>query len=144
MSETLDEKTTPKYSINEIAEQIVGKRPALKPNELIFDEPAHLGYHCPKCKHEQVLENGEFDERLKWSEYNGFLWCSVCDKDYPCALCEPDTEKAIETYLTCVLNAQDLVRPKECEHKDIHGNDCVRYVAAISKNYCFICDNIVK
>jgi len=94
-----------KYSTNELAEKIVGKRPEV--NGIMFDQPCELGYHCPKCKYKHTTK-GEFDCRLHWSEYNGFLWCSVCNKDYPSALCQPDIDKAIETYLTSVLDAKKL------------------------------------
>ena len=35
------------------------------------------------------MVDGNYDERLTWSEYNGFLWCAVCNEDYPSALCHP-------------------------------------------------------
>jgi hypothetical protein len=89
-----------KYSKNERAEKIVGKRD-LPENAMIFDEPCELGYHCPVCKYKHLIK-GNYDERLQWSEYNGFIWCSVCNKDYPSALCQPDIDMAIKTYLDCV------------------------------------------
>jgi hypothetical protein len=74
---------------------------------IAFDQPCELGYHCPVC--EYTLTDGEnYDERLLWSEYNGFLWCEVCDKDYPSALCQPDIDKAIETFLSSVSQAQEM------------------------------------
>ncbi len=97
------------YSVNELAEKIVGKR-QVKLGDVIFDQPAELGYHCPKCEYE-IIHEGEFDERLQWSEYNGFLWCEKCDKDYPSALCQPDLDKAIETYLHCILDAKKIKLP---------------------------------
>lgn len=90
-------------STDEFAEQIVGKRRLIK--GILFFQPCELGYHCPVCKYENVTE-GEFDERLHFSEYNGFLWCSVCNKDYPSALCKVDIDKAIDTYLQCVWEAR--------------------------------------
>lgn len=96
-------KKQEEYSTNEMAEKIVGKR-KVEHGQIIFDQPAELGYHCPVCKYKRIVK-GEFDERLHWSEYNGFLWCRKCDKDYPSALCQPNIEEAIETYLKCVLDA---------------------------------------
>jgi hypothetical protein len=92
------------YSQNKLAEKIVGKRNI---RGLIFDQPCELGYHCPVCKYDLVVA-GNYDGRLDWSEYNGFMWCRECNKDYPSALCQPDIDKAIETYLNCVLNAKNL------------------------------------
>jgi hypothetical protein len=94
------------YSKNELAEKIVGKR-ILPENAIPFDQPVELGYHCPVCKYDET-DGDMMDERLEWSEYNGFLWCSVCNKDYPSALCQPDIVKAIETYLKCVLEAKSI------------------------------------
>ena len=68
---------------------------------MIFDFPCELGYHCPKCKYKNTV-NGEYDTRLNWSEYEGFLWCSVCNKDYPSCLCMPDKDKATDIYLDCL------------------------------------------
>lgn len=92
------------YSINELAEKIVGKRIV---KGLVFDQPAELNYHCPICKYENIID-GNFDERLHWSEYNGFIWCRTCNKDYPSVLCETDIDKAIKTYLSCVKEALNL------------------------------------
>lgn len=99
------------YSTNELADKIVGKRVV---KGIIFDQPCELGYHCPVCKYD-IDDGKNFDERLHWSEYNGFLWCSVCNKDYPSALCQPDIDKAITTYLHCVNDAKHMmpITPKE-------------------------------
>ena len=94
-----------KFSINKDAEKIVGKRD-IPYNSIIFDEPCELGYHCPVCKYSDP--EGGFDERLYWSEYNGFIWCSVCNKDYPSALCQPDIDEAIKIYLFCVNEAKKI------------------------------------
>lgn len=100
------------YSVNERAEKLVGLRAEYLPeNAIIFDFPCELGYHCPVCKYELVTD-GEYDERLEWSEYQGFIWCRVCDKDYPSALCMPDIDKAIETYLDTVEQALRRANPK--------------------------------
>jgi hypothetical protein len=92
------------FSKSERAKEIVGLRP-VKPNTIIIDEPCELGYHCPVCKYEQVDAKGNFDERLHWSEYNSFLWCQVCNKDYPSALCQPDVDKAIDAFLSTIEDA---------------------------------------
>jgi len=93
-----------KYSKNKLAEKIVGKRKVI-PNAVIFDEPCELGYHCPVCKYKNIIK-GEYE--LSWSEYNGFIYCYVCNKDFPSALCQPNIDKAIEIYLTCVLEAKKV------------------------------------
>ena len=98
-------KTKQKYSTNELAQKIVGKRPPI--NGIIFDQPCELDYHCPVCEYDNVVA-GNFDERLRWSEYNGFLWCSKCNIDFPSALCQPDKKKAVKTYLDCVHDAKQL------------------------------------
>ena len=72
------------YSTNQRAEVIMGRRP----EGVAFDLPCELGYECPVCRHPARMGD-DFDERLHWSEYNGFLWCEVCDRDYPSALCVP-------------------------------------------------------
>jgi hypothetical protein len=94
-----------KYSENKHAEEIVGKR-NLPANAVPFDQPCELDYHCPVCKYEQ-LQNGNFDERLTWSEYEGFIYCYVCNKDYPSCLCMPDINSAINIYLNCIQNAKE-------------------------------------
>lgn len=110
-----EEKKDIQYSINKFAEDIVGKR-EIPEHSVIFDQPCELKYHCPVCKYESVT-NGNFDERLLWSEYNGFIWCSVCNKDYPSVLCMPDVDKAIEAYLLCVRDAKEL-KEKELKTKE--------------------------
>lgn len=95
------------YSTNERAEKIVGKRD-IPENTMVFDYPQELDYHCPVCKYDNVVD-WEFDGRLDWSEYNGFIYCHTCDKDYPSCLCQPDIDKAIDTYLDCVDAAQNAI-----------------------------------
>ena len=91
------------HSVNVAADKIMGQRR----EGIAIDQPCELGYHCPVC--EYLLEDdGDYDERLLWSEYNSFLWCSVCNKDYPSALCQPDIDKAIETFLASVSQAQEM------------------------------------
>ena len=89
------------YSINKDAERIVGRR---KTNMMYIDEPCELGYHCPVCRYE-IEVDGVYDERLTWSEYNGFVWCEKCNRDYPSALCMPDAELATDIFLRSVEDA---------------------------------------
>ena len=91
-------------SVNERAAMIVGLR-QIDDHTIILDQPCELDYHCPICTYENIVD-GNFDERLEWSEYNGFLWCSVCDRDYPSALCMPDLDRATDIYLDAVEEAQ--------------------------------------
>ena len=95
------------YSKNEQAEKVVGFRGNHGHIDgIIFDQPGELDFHCPICMNKSYIEeHGMYDERLEWSEYNGFLWCSVCNKDYPSVLCQPDIDKAIEIYLKCIEDA---------------------------------------
>lgn len=90
-------------SKNDRAEKIVWLREP-KWFTIIIDEPCELGYHCPVCKYEKT-NDWMRDDRLQRSEYNGFLWCSVCDKDYPTCLCIPDIDRAIDIYLCCIEEA---------------------------------------
>jgi hypothetical protein len=90
------------YSKNDLAGKIMGMRP----RGIAIDMPCELGYKCPVCDYEPIID-GEYDERLFWSEYNGFLWCAVCNKDYPSCLCQPDIDKAIETFLSTVVQVQN-------------------------------------
>ena len=100
------------YSKNEEAERVVGRRQEFSGTPLErcipLDQPCELGYHCPVCDYGQLIAGGlNFDERLEWSEYQGFVWCSVCNKDYPTALCLPkdQVDRAIMIYLKCIENA---------------------------------------
>ena len=84
------------YSKNERAEEVCG----LRGGGIAFDQPCELGYRCPVCDvYDVVREDGSYDERLLWSEYNNFLWCQVCNRDYPSALCAPNIERGIEVFL---------------------------------------------
>jgi hypothetical protein len=109
---------TRRVSVNKRAEAIVGKR-NMPEGAIPIDQPCELGYHCPVCKYKHFRVNQmTWDERLEWSEYNGFLWCSVCNKDYPSCLCVPmdadppmylkkksAADYAIEIYLDAVNGA---------------------------------------
>jgi hypothetical protein len=91
------------YPHSKEIEDIVG----LRINKgMAIDQPCELGYHCPVCKYEMIT-NGNFDERLTWSEYNGFLFCYVCNRDYPSFLCQPDIDKAIENFLSFLKSFKD-------------------------------------
>ena len=101
-------------SKNERAEHLVGLRFEHREDKgygvLMFDQPCELGYHCPACKYPRVVD-GTFDERLLWSEYDGFLWCAICNRDYPSCLCLPDEpERAIGVYLSTVGDAIERFR----------------------------------
>lgn len=96
--------TEKEVSKNERARRLLGLREDWLPKDkhyTIFDQPCELGFHCPVCKYE-LEEDGNFDERLQWSEYNGMIWCSVCNFDYPSALCQPDPVKATKIFLDTV------------------------------------------
>ena len=45
----------------------------------------------------------------EWSEYNSFIWCSVCNKDYPTCFCIPNKDEAIKCYLSCI---EDVINSK--------------------------------
>jgi len=93
----------PNYSTNERAEAVMGKR---RTDVTPFDFPCELDYHCPICEYDTTSEDGNYDERLHWSEYNSFIWCSVCNKDYPSALCiQGDIDRAIKIFLDSVESA---------------------------------------
>ncbi len=93
-------------SENKDAEKIVGKR-NLPLGSIPIDLPCELDFHCPVCKYPQTVK-GNFDERLAWGEYNGFLYCCVCNKDYPSCLCMPNIDTAIDIYLDCVEDAKEV------------------------------------
>lgn len=88
------------YSKNERAGQLLGFRQKGQP----VLEPSELGYRCPICKNPPIVDH-EYDERLTWSEYNSFLWCSVCNRDFPSCLCLNDIGRAIEVFLDSVEDA---------------------------------------
>ena len=93
------------YSKNERAEKAVGIR-NISPNTIIFDFPCELGYFCPVCREDK-------DVSLQWSEYNGFIWCPRCDRDFPSAICTDNIDRAIEIYLTCVEDAKGIEKPEK-------------------------------
>ena len=93
-------------STNDLAAEIVGTR---RDDQPPLDRPSELGFHCPVCQY-PLFHDDQYDNRLKWSQYNGFLSCSVCDKDYPSALCMPNADRAIKLYLLCVKEAIERSR----------------------------------
>lgn len=93
--------TMTEHSKNERARRLMGSRP----DAVAIQEPSELGYRCPVCRNAPRLPGGEPDPRLTWSEYNAFVWCEVCDRDYPSCLCLGDIETAIEVFLDSVEDA---------------------------------------
>ncbi|MGO3878234.1 MAG: hypothetical protein ACTJHM_03755 [Agrococcus casei] len=89
------------YSTNDHAERVMGRRIINGPVGVILFAPVELGYSCPI--HKQSIEHSA--ETLHWSEYNSFLWCELCDRDYPSALCATDLDHAITVYLNSVESA---------------------------------------
>jgi hypothetical protein len=63
-------------STKDYVEQIMKRRGIGTP----IDLPWELGYVCPVC-----LQGDECN--LHWSEYNGYLWCAICDIDIPSCMC---------------------------------------------------------
>jgi hypothetical protein len=59
-------------STRDLTAQIVGLR---KDDGHTLDAPGELGFHCPVCQY-SLFHDDEYDARLKWSQYNGFLSCS--------------------------------------------------------------------
>lgn len=87
------------------AEAVVGLR---ETGGTALDFPCEYNYHCPVCVYEFPTD-GNYDERLDWSEYETFLWCSVCDKDYPTVLCSTGSiDEKIKLYLDCVETIKSL------------------------------------
>jgi hypothetical protein len=82
------------YSTNDKAEQVMGRRPT---DGVSIDSPAELGYICPLDGNDAIIE---------WSEYNGFIWCAKCNKDYPVDMCMPGIDKSIDVFLATVAHAK--------------------------------------
>lgn len=89
---------TPEYSTNDRAERAMGRRDDDGPIGIVPLWPVEMGYSCPV--HKQSIEVGP--ELLHWSEYNSFLWCELCDRDNPSALCATDLEHAVKVFLDSV------------------------------------------
>lgn len=129
------------HSTNERAEQLMGRR---RTDVVAFDLPADLGYQCPVHR---IVD----DEHIHWSEYNGFIWCETCDRDYPSVLCidltavrDPDRvwvhagiDAAIDTYLNTVAAAVAHATSgttHDVEHRGgthTHADDCAAAVSAV-------------
>lgn len=89
------------HSTNERAERLLGRRDEHGPVGLVLFAPVEMGYACPI--HKQSIDKDP--DSLHWSEYNSFLWCEHCNRDYPSALCAVDPEHAIRVYLSSVEDA---------------------------------------
>lgn len=85
------------YSKDEMAKKILGLRDT---GYMPVDQPGELGYHCPVCEYE-LIDDGNIDERLYWSEYNYCLWCRVCNKDYPTIVCV-DPDKSLKKFIEII------------------------------------------
>ena len=109
---------------NKRAEGLLGKRLKIS---ILYDDPAELNYFCPICEKIplQPLETDEewdYPDNLRWSEYNGFLYCKQCNLDIPTLFCMDNStrEKVREntdTFLEFLklikmgLNIHNLDRP---------------------------------
>ncbi len=98
-----DEDDEPGEEDNPEAARVLGKREEdVGDGVLVVNMPCEEGFHCPVCDYPQTVD-GEFDERLAWSEYRAMLWCYVCERDYPSALCVlGDPVRATEVFLRSV------------------------------------------
>lgn len=108
-----NDTTTSGFSVNERAERLLGRRDANGPIGIFLDWPVELGYQCPVLGHQQTEADITVlvPPTLHWSEYNAFLWCEKCNRDYPSALCtglstdDPaQLERAIDVYLDTIEN----------------------------------------
>ena len=89
--------------LEQIAELYLGRRDENGPVGIILHQPFERGYRCPVHQRTDVRELEECT--LHWSEYTAFLWCSLCDRDYPSALCCEDPVRATEVFLSSVADA---------------------------------------
>lgn len=95
--------TAPTAKYEQVAELHLGRRDEDGPIGGILHEPFELGYRCPA--HQRAPERELETLTLHWSEYTGFLWCSLCERDYPSALCCEDPVRATEVFLSTVSDA---------------------------------------
>ena len=90
------------FSTDEWAATFMGPRVPEGESALAFDTPAELGYRCPVCK---------YQEALHWSEHRGYLWCEVCNKDWPSVLCvDVDAEPSEEWHQMGAAAAAEVFR----------------------------------
>ena len=91
------------FSKSARAEELLGLR---RTDCIAFDQPCELGYHCPLCQYPHIGKDGNYDERLHWSEYESMVWCCICNVDYPSCLClPPGSGRATDVFLSSVGNA---------------------------------------
>ena len=109
-------------SLNERAESLLGRRDEDGPIGIVLFEPVELVYRCPV--HARTLDEQEQRQTLFWSEYRSFLWCAICDCDYPSALCldargTNAAQRAITVYLDTVEQA--IIRDRARRDRDLRG-----------------------
>jgi len=83
-----------KMSVNEAAEQIVGRRGADNNHATPICDAWELGCECPLCWTKVKFDKaGDLNEGeiMTFSEYDGFVWCPNCNLDIPFFLCIPPT-----------------------------------------------------
>lgn len=101
---------TPEYSSDARIEAVMGNR-EMEKNVVLYTCPSEEGYACPVHGPETEEELGN---TLHFSEYNGFLWCEPCNKDYPSALCAIGNsyrhrgESAIDSQIRVYLDTVEL------------------------------------
>ena len=98
-------------SNSELAAQIVGIR---EDDAQPLEAPGELGFHCPVCQY-LLFHDDQYDDRLSWSRYNGFLSCSTCETEYPSTLCMPNMDRAIKIYLLCIKEAIERSKQRQRE-----------------------------
>lgn len=109
-------------SVNERAERLLGRRDEGGPIGIVLFEPVELVYRCPV--HTRTLSEEEQCQTLFWSEYRAFIWCALCDCDYPSALCldargTAAAQHAITVYLDTVEEA--ILRDRAQRDRDLRG-----------------------
>lgn len=117
------------YSTNERAEKLMGRRlreaqeSGDEPAPIAIDYPVELGYQCPIHKRTmadaervtlhvregQIVTDPDVPGLLEWSEYNCFLWCPECDRDWPSALCVPIDNPA-DSAFDCNAGPDDAIK----------------------------------
>jgi len=106
---------------------------------MYLDQPCELGYHCPTCVYPLEVD-GEFDERLEWSEYNAFIWCRVCNTDYPSALCLPgNAKRGIDIFHQTVAEAMDRARHGVWQDIEAMHMAYVGHEQGVQIEWCHVC-----